>query len=375
MALGHTFLAELLGPRAALTVAEVADGLRLADRPVVQALDALVTVLDALKGQRLRPEDFFGSASAVLLGESPRRYLSRNPLVKPEARLALAQALKKFLSTSVMDAGSVAITVTQDDSEDTASDPTQATSKESDTPFIAPSVDNAPAAEHAPATELEHRVREREAEVADRNAWAGVEERSRAGAEAQEQSAEAARRIAELESALVQRVSAARAEERNRARAEAAQQVDAMRRDAERLVREAHEAADERVHEAEAAATRAASESAQRELQRVQEECELRMRSAAEASDGRTRALEERLRQAEAALVERTEAVHAVEHMAAQRVAAVERWAEQRVAEVQRAANARIAELERHLPHLRPAVPAPPAEPRGADPRHWWQRR
>lgn len=101
LALGDALLGEILGPHSARAVAEAADGNRLPDRPVAQALHALVQVLDSLKEQGLRPEDFFECPSPALLGRSPRVYLSSHPLVKPEGRLALAQALKEFAPLGV----------------------------------------------------------------------------------------------------------------------------------------------------------------------------------------------------------------------------------------------------------------------------------
>jgi hypothetical protein len=69
----------------------------LLDRPVLLALESLTVVLDALRDAGLRPEEFFEPASPALLGNSPRAYLTEYPLVKPEARLALSDALRVFV--------------------------------------------------------------------------------------------------------------------------------------------------------------------------------------------------------------------------------------------------------------------------------------
>ncbi|MEU7294926.1 sigma-70 family RNA polymerase sigma factor [Streptomyces exfoliatus] len=101
LALGHALLDEILGAHPAQAVSEAADGNRLPDRPVAQALHVLARVLDALKEQGLRPDDFFECPSPALLGQCPRVYLSSHPPVKPEGRLALAQALKEFTPPDV----------------------------------------------------------------------------------------------------------------------------------------------------------------------------------------------------------------------------------------------------------------------------------
>ncbi|WP_329625302.1 sigma-70 family RNA polymerase sigma factor [Streptomyces sp. NBC_01255] len=222
-ALGHALLDEILGPHPARTVDEAADGNRLPDQPVAQALHVLVRVLDSLKEQGLRPEDFFECPSPALLGQCPRVYLSAHPPVKPEGRLALAQALKEFTPPDV-----------------TVEEPIGGTQPP------------APTAEHR-HQEAEHRLRElREAhEAADeriRNAQAEAEERVR------EVERVAALRVAAIEgrlregqAAAFQRITAAETLER-----ETAERMRAVERRAEQRVAEVQEASLSRIAELEA---------------------------------------------------------------------------------------------------------------------------
>jgi hypothetical protein len=93
-------LPALLGGREATAVADAAEGRRLPDRPAALALGSLIRVLDALRDAGRRPEDFFESTSPALLGDSPRAYFTKYPLVKPGARLALSDALRMFLGNT-----------------------------------------------------------------------------------------------------------------------------------------------------------------------------------------------------------------------------------------------------------------------------------
>ncbi|MFF3323663.1 sigma-70 family RNA polymerase sigma factor [Streptomyces sp. NPDC002889] len=429
LALGHVLLGEMLGLYPALTIAKVAGGSQLPDRPVTQAIETLVRVLDNLKEKGLRPQDFFECPSPALLGRSPRVYLARNPLVKPEGRLALSQALKEFVPSSgrggtdvgadVRNAeGPAAATEPQAPSLDEAAldealeDPQESagTSTATDGASVHPAsvIPDTPEPEspeptepnavepttaeaigdsrlgktalteaRAAAAEAGRRLQELQAAVADRIAHARAEERNRARVEAQAEAYEAAQRIHALAGTVTEQVACARAEERNRARAEAraeaSQQIDRVRRDAERLVHEAHAAADEHAREAQAAAAHAAAEREERALRRMEEEFALRAREIADAANRRVAALEARLQQAEAAFAERVGAAQAVEQEADERVRAVEQWAQTRIAEVEQAARSRIAELEAQLTPARPAAPPPPVGPRGPDPRRRWR--
>ncbi|MFE6066942.1 sigma-70 family RNA polymerase sigma factor [Streptomyces sp. NPDC056525] len=349
LALSHALLAEILGPHPARAVDEAADGNRLPDRPVVQALHVLVQVLDSLKEQRLRPEDFFEHPSPALLGRCPRVYLSSHPPVKPEGRLALSQALKEFTPLD-----------------------THAELPASETPDGSPAEEipeeRAMWEEGAPRVTAEHP--------------AGRTLPVMPTAEHRLQEAE--RQLRELEADVAQRVASARADERNKARTEAeretARQAAETRGEAARLLREAHEAADERVRNAQAEAegrVREAQADAMRQgeaLRRTQEQCELRIREVARAAGLRVATLEERLREGQAAAFQRITAAATLERETAERMRAVERLAEQRVSEAKETSRSRIAALEAQLAALRPAPPAPPATPQGPDPRKWWQR-
>ncbi|MFF9569046.1 sigma-70 family RNA polymerase sigma factor [Streptomyces sp. NPDC014685] len=203
----------------------------------------------------------------------------------------------------------------------------------------------------AAAEEATRRLRELEAEVADRVARARAAERNHARAEARAEVDEATRRIRALEAGLADRIAHARAEERNsaraEARAEAEQQIAAVRDEAERLVREAGYAAEERVRQVRASMEHAAAEREEQVLRRVEEEVARRTLGIEEAARQEVLALEARLRQAEAAFAERAHAAQALEQDAAERVRAAERWAEQRVAEAEQAVRSHAAEVER----------------------------
>ncbi|MFB7848628.1 sigma-70 family RNA polymerase sigma factor [Streptomyces sp. NPDC056053] len=426
LALGQVLLGEILGAGSARAVAEVAAGSRLPDRPVGQALEALVRVVDGLKDRKSRPEEFFESPSPALLGRSPRVYLAAHPLTKPESRLALADALKEFSpvrapSSATADADTTgALPAPDTPPVPAAADPVgaPATAGPADTPeavveppAVLADAPNAAvgtvdeAALHrasAAAEEAARRLRELEADVADRVARARAAERNHARAEARAEVDEATRRIRALEASLVDRIAHARAEERNRARAEAEQRIAGIRDEAERLVREAGHTAEERVRQVRTATEHAASEREEQILRRVEEEVARRALGVEEAARKEVLALEARLRQAEAAFAERAHAAQALEQDAAERVRAAEHWAEQRVAEaeqavrshtaeVERAARSRIAELEARLAsmHDTPAPPYPypsppstptpapapaPADPQQHDSRRWWRR-
>ncbi|MGP3756149.1 sigma-70 family RNA polymerase sigma factor [Streptomyces sp. IBSNAI001] len=365
LALGHILLSEILGHSPALTVAKVADGSRLPDRPVVQALDVLVRVLDGLKERGARPEAFFEQSSPALLGRSPRAYLSAYPLTKPEARLALTDALKEFQLQPP------SVTTTSQEAPSAISLPVS-TEPEPAEDAIATLREARSAADDA-----DRRFRQLEADVADRIARARAAERNRAHAQAQVEADKAAHRLQALEASMAEQVANARAEERNRARAAAQadleQQIDQVRGEAARLVREAEAAAEAHVLQAKSRMADAATEREKGVTRRMEEELARRTRGVEEAARREVQALEARLRQAEAAFAERAQAAQAVEHEATARVRAVERWAELRIAEVQQAAHARITELEARLAPVHAPAPSQPG-PQQPDPRRWWRR-
>ncbi|MFD6343236.1 sigma-70 family RNA polymerase sigma factor [Streptomyces roseolus] len=313
LALGDLSLAGLLGPASAQAVIATAEGGQLPDRSVAESLRVLVKVLDALKERARRPEDFFDRPSSALLGQCPTRYLTAHPLVKPEGRLALIQALEEFALS------------------DTDTGPTP--------PDDAAQPDLPPAEDRL--REAEQLLRERETDIARRVAAARADERdkARAGMEA-----------------------------------EVARRVEESRHEADRLLRKAREAAEERLREALEAAEARARE-AREEILRLHEAVsrtakryELRLRENDRAAARRTAELEERLGEAQAEIRRLVTNVQAREHEAAERVRAVERWAEKRVAEAQENSRSLVAEREARLPAPRPA---PPQQP---DPRKWWRR-
>ncbi|MCX5040600.1 sigma-70 family RNA polymerase sigma factor [Streptomyces sp. SYP-A7193] len=98
LALGHLQLAVLLGPSVTDAVVRSARQRGTLDRPVVEALEVLKAVLDAVKGAGLRPEHFFERPVAALAGATPRTYLASRPLVRTESRAAVGEALREFVA-------------------------------------------------------------------------------------------------------------------------------------------------------------------------------------------------------------------------------------------------------------------------------------
>ncbi|UYQ65609.1 sigma-70 family RNA polymerase sigma factor [Streptomyces peucetius] len=409
LALGHLLLGEILGLYPALTVAKVAGGDQLPDRPVTQALEVLVKVLDSLKERRLRPEDFFECPSPALLGRSPRAYLATHPLVKPEGRLALSQALKEFEPSRPGTSGSEtepepgvdpARTDVQpqeavqppaapepvDSAAQVALDEAQAAATHVESRLLALEADvgrriaRARAEERNRALAEAHAVQQRaQSGVAAQIAAARAEERDRARAQAEAETLETVQRMkAELAATVAEEAARARADERNKARAEAqadvARQVAEARREAELRTAGARREAELQAAEAQESAEERARQAHGDALRQMEREYADRIRQVEEASRRQLAALEERLQEAEAAFAERVEAAQALEHEATERVQAVERWAERRVAEVQEAARARIAELAAGAMTPGPVPTPPPAEPQGPDPRRWWRR-
>ncbi|ULR54667.1 sigma-70 family RNA polymerase sigma factor [Streptomyces deccanensis] len=100
LALGHAQLVVLLGAAATETVVRAARERVMPERQVLTALEVLQRVLDTLKSAGLRPEDFFERSAEALVGLTPREYLTKRPLVKPESRLATRDALREFVAAA-----------------------------------------------------------------------------------------------------------------------------------------------------------------------------------------------------------------------------------------------------------------------------------
>ncbi|MFD4344188.1 sigma-70 family RNA polymerase sigma factor [Streptomyces coelicoflavus] len=98
LALGHLQLAVLLGSSVTDAVVRSARQRGTLDRPVVEALEVLKAVLDAVRGAGLRPEHFFERPVAALAGATPRTYLASRPLVRTESRAAVREALREFVA-------------------------------------------------------------------------------------------------------------------------------------------------------------------------------------------------------------------------------------------------------------------------------------
>ncbi|MEE1831991.1 sigma-70 family RNA polymerase sigma factor [Streptomyces sp. SP17KL33] len=100
LALGHAQLGLVLGAAATETVVRAARERIMPERQVLTALEVLQRVLDTLKPAGLRPEDFFERPAEALVGLTPREYLTKRPLVKPESRLATRDALREFVAAA-----------------------------------------------------------------------------------------------------------------------------------------------------------------------------------------------------------------------------------------------------------------------------------
>ncbi|AXL92088.1 hypothetical protein C4J65_30205 [Streptomyces sp. CB09001] len=98
LALGHLQLTVLLGPSVTDAVVRSARQRGMLDRPVVEALEVLKAVLDAVKDAGLRPEHFFERPVTALAGATPRSYLASTPLVRAGSRAAVREALREFVA-------------------------------------------------------------------------------------------------------------------------------------------------------------------------------------------------------------------------------------------------------------------------------------
>ncbi|MFJ3207529.1 sigma-70 family RNA polymerase sigma factor [Streptomyces flaveolus] len=324
LALGHLQLGALLGSSAADAVVRAARHRGTLDRPVVEALDVLREVVDAVRDRGLRPERFFECSADVLAGATPREYLVTHPLVRAESRRAVRDALREFAATRP-----VRTDPAPRNGEDDVSTSEGRTADAGDAHPATPAVQTAPAEQPQVGLDAllaETRTRH-EAEIAllaqeyERRL---SEERIRSDERVAAVRAEGERQLDALEEELLNRADKAR----ERLEKHVRRQTD------ERLARlkeqhqEAYEALLHRAERAEEAARQAAGteERAQELEQGLREyregaetrigDLEARLRDAQTAAAERERAagawaaeLETRLRQAEAAAAERERAV------------------------------------------------------------------
>ncbi|MET7635712.1 sigma-70 family RNA polymerase sigma factor [Streptomyces sp. NPDC005078] len=417
LALGCPQLAVMLGEREAAAVVRAARERAMLDRPVVQALQLLARVLDALKDAEVNPEVFFDSPSDALLGVSPRTYLAARPLVKTESRLALRDALSTFVAT--LEPGSPGPPVQsaqgRPPEEPTTTVPAAPAEPLSDQAGVGiesagsgaeVSGRAAAAYQHAPAdtqvdalahalaeqdarlrAEFAHHSEEASAENSRRLASARAEgdarlvrleqewgrrirQEQQAGAErlrAAEREAES--RLDALEAELLQRMDKALNRREDQVRHAAEQRIAHLREQH----RQIEQLAQQRVRAAEGAVGSAAQQAEW--VQQRAAESDARLREQSLAANSRLAQLEQRLAQAEAALVERVRTAAVVEQWAADRVATAEQRSAEKVAQVEHDAWVRISELQGLLAAARavPVQAADSAESRSAF-RDRWRR-
>ncbi|MDA5141096.1 sigma-70 family RNA polymerase sigma factor [Streptomyces sp. AD681] len=332
LALGHLQLTVLLGPSVTDAVVRSARQRGMLDRPVVEALEVLKAVLDAVKDAGLRPEHFFERPVAVLAGATPRTYLAATPLVQAASRSALREALREFV------AGRSAIF----------------SSAESGSVDQPPVVDSSPVEATAEA-DLDARAQH---ETALATLAQEYERRLGAVRDAADERvaavrAEAERRLDALEEELLHRADRAR----ERQAAHARRQAEARVAELEERHREACAALVRRAELAEEVALDA-SDGEQRA-----HELERRLYDYREGAEARIRELESRLRDAETVAVERERAAGAWAAELETRLQAAEGAAELReraaksaLEEYRQGAQLRVAEAEARLRDAEAAV-------------------
>ncbi|MET8330532.1 sigma factor-like helix-turn-helix DNA-binding protein [Streptomyces sp. NPDC005181] len=417
LALGRPQLAVMLGEREASAVVRAARERATLDRPVVQALELLTRVLDALKDAEAKPEVFFDSPSDALLGVSPRSYLARRPLVKTESRLALRDALSTFVARPTPGLPDAPVQTVRGRPPEKATPTVPAAPAEPASDQVGvriePAGSTAEASGRAAATrqeapastqvdvlaralaeqdarlraEFTHRSEEASAESSRRLASARAEGDARLARLEQEcgrrirgeQQAgverlrvagrEAEGRLDALEAELLQRMDKALDRREGQVRHAAEQRLAHLREGH----RQTEQVAQQRVRAAEGAAG-AAAQRAEWAQQRAAES-DARLREQNIAANSRLAQLEQRLAQAEEALAERVRTAAVVEQWAADRVAAAEQRAAERLAQVEHDAWVRISELQGLLAAGRavPAQAADSAEGRSAF-RDRWRR-
>ncbi|MFG3210651.1 sigma-70 family RNA polymerase sigma factor [Streptomyces tendae] len=351
LALGHLQLTVLLGPSVTDAVVRSARQRGMLDRPVVEALEVLKAVLDAVKDAGRRPEHFFERPVAALAGATPRTYLASTPLVRAESRAAVREALREFVAGRPA-TFSLAESVPADQPPAVVeSSPAEAeagakTGTKPEAAFDAsPDTDtdtNARAPHERALAALAHDHERRLGEVRD-----AADERVAAVR------AEAERQLDALEEALLHRADRAR----ERQAAHARRQAEARVAELEERHREACAALVRRAELAEEIALDA-SDGEQRA-----HELERRLYDYRDGAEARIRELESRLRDAETVAVERERAAGAWAAELETRLQAAEGAAELReraaksaLEEYRQGAQLRVAETEARLRDAEAAV-------------------
>ncbi|MFD7060806.1 sigma-70 family RNA polymerase sigma factor [Streptomyces sp. NPDC059906] len=355
LALGHLQLTVLLGPSVTDAVVRSARQQGMLDRPVMEALEVLKTVLDAVKDAGLRPEHFFERPVAALAGATPRTYLASKPLVRAESRAAVREALREFVagrpatfsSAESGSGGQAPVVVGSSPVEATAEAKAQTETK----PDAAVDANPDSAPDSAPDARAQHEAAL--AALAQKHEQRLGAVRDAADERVAAVRAEAERQLDALEEELLHR--ADRARERHAAYVR--RQSEARVAELEERHREARAALVRRAELAEEAAVDASDGE-----QRAQD-LERRLYDYREGAEARIRELESRLRDAETVAVERERAAGAWAAELGTRLRAAERAAELRertaksaLEEYRQGAQLRVAETEARLRDAEAAV-------------------
>ncbi len=335
LALGHPQLSVLLGPSATDGVVRAARQRGTLDRPVVEALEVLKEICDAVKHRALRPERFLERSADALAGATPRTYLAAKPLVRAESRLAVREALREFVvarpvHTEPTPSADGAETGTSGSPAAGQKDPHPASAD-----AVVTSAEQTPADVEELLAEARARHQADAARLAREHEHRLDQERRDADRRVAAVRAEAERRLDALEEELLLRA--------DRSRDRHAQHV--RRQTEERLAhlkaqhREAYEAVLRRAELAEEAARQAAG------TDRRAGELEQRMREYREGAEARIADLEARLRQTREAAAGLEARLRRAEESAIER----ERAAASARDEYRQGAQVRIAEVEARL--------------------------
>ncbi|MGV9619430.1 sigma-70 family RNA polymerase sigma factor [Streptomyces tendae] len=353
LALGHLQLTVLLGTSVTDAVVRSARQRGMLDRPVVEALEVLKAIFDAVKDGGLRPEHFFERPVAALAGATPRTYLASTPLVRAESRAAVREALREFVagrpatfsSAESVPAEQPPVVVESSPAEAGAGDGAK-TGTKPDAAF-----DASPAPDAGADARARHDMAL--ATLAQEHERRLGEVRDAADARVAAVRAEADRQLDALEEELLHRADRAR----ERYAAHARGQAEARVAELEERHREASATLLRRAELAEEAALDA-SDGEQRAQELVR-----RLYHYREGAEARIRELESRLRDAETVAVERERAVGAWTAELETRLQAAEGAAELReraaksgLEEYRQGTQSRVAEMEARLRDAEAAV-------------------
>ncbi|MFD7767745.1 hypothetical protein [Streptomyces sp. NPDC059787] len=358
LAVGRLQLGALLGSSAADAVVRAARRRGMLNRHAIKALEVLEGVFDTVKELGLRPEHFFERPADALLGMTPRTYLTEQPLMRNESRLAVRDALREFVDAQAERNEPASVT-------DEASAP-QEPRTDTEEPAAQPSTDadRMLAEVHTQhEAEIARLAREHEHRL--------TEERSVAAEHLAAVRAEAEQQLAALEEQLLDRADRTmeRREQHVRRQAEGVlarlkeehhEAYQALLRRTERAEETARQAdgAEERIHTLEQR-LREYREGAEAHigdlesrLSEVQSAADERERAAASAREEyregarlRVAEVEARLREAEAAVAQRDLFVEA----ARRRAEEAEQEAARRIAQSEHDAWLRITDLQTQL--------------------------